>query len=93
VKAHYRAAYALNAEGKYSEAMSFAESGYNLEPKNKTMRILYQSIWKRVQGKNDVWKDTLGGAYQSTKFKKLIEQDEEDQTLKEKIMKKEAAYM
>ena len=68
VKANYRAAFSLYTQKKYNESLPFIKEGLKLEPKNSSLRKLYNDIRDAIKGKKDYFEDNIKGIVSSDTY-------------------------
>lgn len=68
IKALYWGAYSLEKQEKHNEALELAKIGIEVEPDNKEMKNLYNQIKKKVEFKNNAWKQHMNGIYNTPAY-------------------------
>lgn len=88
-KAQYRLALAQRLNGEFEPAKVSILAALNLAPNDKAIRAEYKTLMDQMDRKHKEWFQKMNGFYKSDKLREIEKKDQDEQLLREKILKKD----
>ena len=88
-KAYFRLALAQRENGELEPAKESILTALKLAPSDPAIRAEYKVLMEQMDRKHKEWFQKMNGFYKSDKLREIEQQDQEEQLLKEKLLKKD----